>query len=91
MIRYTAMEVHYDKRRNTIQFYTHNRREILFVKLQSGLARRHGINIYTLYVILLRGKLQNFVNTFVECGMPKVNYCQCMGYSASRQALRTAH
>ena len=61
-----AIEVHYDKRRNTIQICTHNRGEILLVKLQSGLAK-HRINIYTLYAILLKGKYQIFVNTLVEC------------------------
>ena len=66
MIRHTAMEVHYDKRRNTIQFCTHNGREILLVKLQTGLAK-HGINIYTLYAILPAGKIPELCQ--YTCGM----------------------
>ena len=65
-IRHTAMEVHYDKRRNTIQFCTHNGREILLVKLQTGLAK-HGINIYTLYAILPAGKIPELCQ--YTCGM----------------------
>ena len=65
-IRHRAMEVHYDKRRNTIQFCTHNGREILLVKLQTGLAK-HGINIYTLYAILPAGKIPELCQ--YTCGM----------------------
>lgn len=66
MIRHPAMEGHYDKRRNTIQFCTHNGREILLVKLQTGIAK-HRINIYTLYAILLEDKIPELCQ--YTCGM----------------------